>query len=191
MAKSENDDCLDAVYDALGIVPEYRKQRERGKRVADAQAVSIRLLSDADEAARVLPRNAMPDRDWSAATPAVREAELLSLAQSTIRNALQLGLFENPRTRAQVSHNLQVLAVSTDLVRRHAPKPVYRDPTIAAEDTLRVQAEQALVAITAGRLPSEKAAAAAERGEASDLRANKFQQSRLAALDARGGLAGR
>jgi hypothetical protein len=143
------------------------------------------------EPLRVLPRNAMPDRDWSAATPAVREAELLSLAQSTMRNALQLGLFENPRTRAQVSHNLQVLAVSTDLVRRHAPKPVYRDPTIAAEDALRMQAEQALVAITAGRLPSEKATAAAERGEASDLRANKFQQSRLAALDARGGLAGR
>jgi hypothetical protein len=191
MAKSENDDCLDAVYEALGIVPEYRKQRERGKRVADVQAASLRILSDADEAARVLPRNAMPDRDWSAATPAVREAELLSLAQSTMRNALQLGLFENPRTRAQVSHNLQVLAVSTDLVRRHAPKPVYRDPTIAAEDTLRMQAEQALVAITAGRLASEKATAAAERGEASDLRANKFQQGRLAALDARGGLAGR
>src|SRR5262249_8665838 len=148
MAKSENDDCLDTVYEALGIVPEYKKQRERGKRVADAQAASIRILSDADEAARVLPRNAMPDPDWSAPTPAVREAELLSLAQSTMRNALQLGLFENPRTRAQVSHNLQVLAVSTDLVRRHAPKPVYRDPTIAAEDTLRMQAEQALVAIT-------------------------------------------
>src|SRR5262249_28681872 len=161
MAKSENDDCLDAVYEALGIVPEYRKQRERGKPVADAQRVSIRLLSDADEAALVLPRNAMPDREWSAATPAVREAELLSLAQSTFRNALQLGLFENPRTRAQVSHNLQVLAVSTDLVRRHAPEPVYRDPTIAAEATLRMKASQALLAITAGRLPREKAPAAA------------------------------
>jgi hypothetical protein len=126
--------------------------------------------------------------DWAAATPAVREAELLSLAQSTLHNALQLGLFENPRTKAQVSHNLQVLALSTALVRRHAPEPVYRDPTIAAEDALRTQAEQALAAITTGRLPGNKAVAAAEHGKASHLRANKFQQSRLAALDARGGL---
>jgi hypothetical protein len=125
----------------------------------------------------------MPDRDWSAATPAVREAELLSLAQSTMRNALQLGLFETARTKAQVSHNLQVLAVSTDLLRRHAPRPVQRDPTIAAEDALRWQAEQALVAITTGRLPGDKAVATAEQGKASDLQANKFQQSRLAELD--------
>jgi hypothetical protein len=184
MAKSENDDCLDTVYEALGIVPEYKKQRERGKRLADAQVASLRILSDAGEAPRVLPRNAMPDRDWGAATPAVREAELLSLAQSTMRNALQ-----NPRTKAQVSHNLQVLAVSTDLLRRHAPRPVQRDPTIAAEDALRGQAEQALVAITTGRLPGDKAVAAAEQGEASDLQANKFQQSRLAALDAKRAMA--
>jgi hypothetical protein len=140
---------------------------------------------------RVLPCNAMPDRDWVAATPAVREAELLSLAQSTMRNALQLGLFENPRTKAQVSHNLQVLAVSTDLLRRHAPRPVQRDPTFAAEDALRWQAEQALVAITTGRLAGDKAVATAEQGKASDLCANKFLQSRVAALDAKRPMADR
>jgi hypothetical protein len=158
--------------------------------VADAQVASIRL-SGADEAPRVLPRNAMPDRDWSAATPAVREAELLSLAQSTLHNALLLGLFENPRTKAQIAHNAQVLALSTDLVRRHAPGPVQRDPTFAAEDALRWQAEQALVAITTGRLPGDKAGPTAQRGKASDFQANKFQQSRLAALDARRPMADR
>jgi hypothetical protein len=98
----------------------------------------------------------MPDRDWSAATPAVREAELLSLAQSTMRNALQLGLFENPLTKAQIAHNAQVLALSTGLLRRHAPRPQQRDPTFAAEDALRGQAEQVLVAIRQGALRATK-----------------------------------
>jgi hypothetical protein len=190
MAKSEDDDCLDPIYEALGIVPEYKKQREHGQRAADARVASLRILPDAGEAPRVLPRDAMPDRDWSTATPAVREAELLSLAQSTMRNALQLGLFENPRTKAQVNHNLQVLTVSTGLLRRHAPRPVQRDPTFAAEDALRGQAEQALAAIVTGRLSGDKAVAAAEQGEASDLRANKFQQSRIARSGAAAGVRG-
>jgi hypothetical protein len=127
---------------------------------------------------RVLPPNVMADCDWSAATPALREAELLALSQSTIRNALQLGLFESPQTRGEINHNRQLLGLAANVAGRHAVKPIQRDPSIAAEDALRLQAARGLVSLAAGRVTAGEVSDLIDQANDAGRRANAIEKHR-------------
>jgi hypothetical protein len=60
---------------------------------------------------------------------------------------------------AQIAHNAQVLALLTDIAHRHAPKPVYRDPTMQRRTHFVGKPSRR-------RLAGDKAVTTAEQGKA-------------------------
>jgi hypothetical protein len=84
----------------------------------------------------------------------------------TLRNALQLGLFENPRAMAQI----QVLGLATDVACRSRSKPVQRDPMLAFEDAPRAHIAHNLADVVTGRVAGEKVSGTIRKAKAESTR---------------------
>ncbi len=77
-----------------------------------------------------------------------------------------------------LNHNRQLLGLAASVVNRHDVKPIQRDPSIAAEDALRLKAAQGLVSAVTGRTGAGKASEAIQQVRDEDRRANGLEEQR-------------